>query len=136
MTAIIYLGEMPVASLLAIVLLAISQHRVSSDTGLFAGGIVAWTLAEYVVHRFVLYGLAPTEHRLHHANPDGAILTIFWQIWICFALIYLIVGGAFVACACWKSNSHIPMMKCAKKWRRQNATNGMYCSRRRRVLVD
>jgi hypothetical protein len=29
------------------------------------------------VHRFVLHGLAPTEHRLHHANPDGAILTIF-----------------------------------------------------------
>jgi hypothetical protein len=28
------------------------------------------------------------------------------------------------------------MMKSAKKWRRQNATNGMYRSRRRRVLVD
>ena len=40
------------------------------------------------------------------------------------------------ACACRKSNSHIQMMKSAKKWRRQNATNGMYCSRRRRVLVD
>ena len=51
----------------------------------------------YVVHRFVLHGFAPTEHRLHHANPDGAVLTIFWQIWICFALIYLIAGGAFIA---------------------------------------
>jgi hypothetical protein len=39
-------------------------------------------------------------------------------------------------CACRKSNSHIQMMKSAKKWRRQNATNGMYCSRRRRVLVN
>jgi hypothetical protein len=39
-------------------------------------------------------------------------------------------------CACRKSNSHIQMMKSAKKWRRQNATNGMYCSRRRRVLFD
>src|SRR3981189_1970534 len=28
------------------------------------------------------------------------------------------------------------MMKSAEKWRRQNANNGMYCSRRRRVLVD
>ena len=27
-------------------------------------------------------------------------------------------------------------MKSAEKWLRQNATNGMYCSRRRRVLVD
>src|SRR3981189_3362320 len=39
-------------------------------------------------------------------------------------------------CACRNSNSHVKMMKSAEKWRRQNATNGMYCSRRRRVLVD
>ena len=76
---------------------AISQLRMSSGAALFAGGVVALTLAEYVVHRFVLHGFAPTEHRLHHANPDGAVLKIFWQIWICFALIYLIAGGAFVA---------------------------------------
>ena len=96
MTAIIYFGEILVASSLAIVLLAISQLRMSSDAVLFAGGVVAWTLAEYVVHRFVLHGIAPTEHRLHHANPDDAVLTIFWQIWICFALVYLIAGGALL----------------------------------------
>src|ERR1035438_4118888 len=97
MIAMVYFGEMLVASLLAIVLLAISQLRMSSDAELFAGGVVALTLVEYLVHRFVLHGFAPTEHRLHHANPDGAVLTIFWQIWICFALTYLIAGGAFVA---------------------------------------
>ena len=97
MIAIVYLGEMLVASLLAIVLLAISQLRMSSDAVLFAGGFVALSLAEYLVHRFVLHGFAPIEHRLHHANPGGAVLTIFWQIWICFALVYLIAGGAFVA---------------------------------------
>jgi hypothetical protein len=53
MTAIVYFGEMLVASLLAIVLLAISQLRMSSDALLFAGGVVGWTLAEYIVHRFV-----------------------------------------------------------------------------------
>ncbi|HWO38045.1 MAG TPA: hypothetical protein VNO32_55430, partial [Candidatus Acidoferrum sp.] len=62
----------------------------SSEAVLFVGGGVAWTLAEYLVHRFVLHGFAPIEHRLHHANPDCAVLTIFWQIWICFALVYLI----------------------------------------------
>ncbi len=41
-----------------------------------------------------------------------------------------------VRCACRKSNTHIQMMKSAKKWLRQNATNGKYRSRRRRVLVD
>ena len=70
MTAIIYFGEILVAFLLAIVLLALSQLRMSSDAALCAGGVVAWTLAEYVVHRIVLHGFAPTEHRLHHANPD------------------------------------------------------------------
>src|SRR5258707_15358061 len=86
MTAIIYFGEMLAASLLAIALLAISQLRMSSEAVFFAGGVVALTLAEYLVHRFVLHGFVPTEHRLHHANPDSAVLTIFWQIWICFAL--------------------------------------------------
>jgi hypothetical protein len=97
MTAIVYFGEMLVASLLAIVLLAISRPPVSSDAALFAGGVIAWSLAEYIVHRFVLHGFAPTEHRLHHANPDEAVITIFWQIWICFPLVYLMAGGAFVA---------------------------------------
>jgi hypothetical protein len=82
MTAIVYFGEMLAASLLATGLLAISQLRISFDVVLFAGGVVAFTFAEYVVHRFVLHGFAPIEHRLHHANPDDAVLKIFWQIWI------------------------------------------------------
>jgi hypothetical protein len=80
MTAIVYLGEMLAASLLAIFLLAISQLRMSSDAVLFAGGVLALTLAEYLVHHYALHGFAPIEHRLHHVNPEGAVLTIFWQI--------------------------------------------------------
>jgi hypothetical protein len=79
MTAIIYFSEMLVASLLAILLLAISHFRMSLDAVLFVGGVVGWTLAEYFVHRFVLHGLAPIQHGLHHANPDEAVLTIFWH---------------------------------------------------------
>jgi len=77
MTAFVFFGEILVASLLAIVLLAISRLPMSSGAALFAGGVVAWILAEYFVHRFVLHGFAPTEHRLHHANSDDAVLTIF-----------------------------------------------------------
>ncbi len=97
MTTIVYLGETLVACLLAIALLASSQLGMSSEAVLFAGGVVVWTFAEYAVHRFVLHGFASHGHRLHHANPDDAILTIFWQTWSCFALVYLIAGGAFVA---------------------------------------
>ena len=97
MTATIYFGEMLVASLLALVLLAFSPLGMTSAAALFAGGVVTWTLAEYVVHRFVLHDFAPREHGVHHAHPDGPVLTIFWQIWACFALVYLIAGGAFLA---------------------------------------
>ena len=97
MTAIIYFGEMLVVSVLAIFLLAISPLRVAAAAASFAGGVVAWTLAEYLVHRFVLHDLAPRKHGIHHANPDEPVLTIFWQIWVCFALLYLIAGGALLA---------------------------------------
>ena len=40
MTAIVYLSEILIASLLAIVLLAISQLRMSSDAVLFAGVVL------------------------------------------------------------------------------------------------
>jgi hypothetical protein len=97
MTALIYFGEMLVASSLAIVLLAISPFGMSYDAALLVAGVVTWSLAEYVVHRFVLHGLITTQHGLHHASPDAAVLNIFWQIWACFALIYLIAEGAFLA---------------------------------------
>jgi sterol desaturase/sphingolipid hydroxylase (fatty acid hydroxylase superfamily) len=97
MTAFIYFGEMLVASSLAIVLLALSPLRMSFDVAPLVAGIVTGTLAEYVVHRFVLHSLVTTQHGFHHANPNAAVLNIFWQIWVCFGLIYLIAGGAFLA---------------------------------------
>jgi sterol desaturase/sphingolipid hydroxylase (fatty acid hydroxylase superfamily) len=97
MTALVYFGEMLVASSLAMVLLAISPFRMSSDAALLVGGVVTWTLAEYLVHRFVLHGLLTTQHGLHHANPDTAVLNIIWQIWVCFGLVYLLAGAVFLA---------------------------------------
>ncbi len=45
-------------------------------TGLVLAGMAAWTLAEYVIHRFVMHemrgaGLPSREHLLHHADPEG-----------------------------------------------------------------
>ena|SRR5215212_10229954 len=76
MTAITYFGEMLVASVLAITLLAISPLETRYAGALFAGGAVAWTLSEYAVHRFVLHNLTPTQHALYHANPDEPVLTV------------------------------------------------------------
>jgi sterol desaturase/sphingolipid hydroxylase (fatty acid hydroxylase superfamily) len=69
----------------------------TSASELFIGGVVAWTLVEYFVDRLVLHGFVPTRHGMYHANPSGPALAIFWQIWTCFALVYLIADGAFLA---------------------------------------
>jgi hypothetical protein len=97
MTAILYFGEMFIAPLLAIVLLAISPLIMTSAFELFIAGVVVWTFAEYVFHRFVFHKLMPKEHGLHHANPDEPVCKILWQIWVCFALVYLIAGEVFLA---------------------------------------
>jgi sterol desaturase/sphingolipid hydroxylase (fatty acid hydroxylase superfamily) len=45
--------------------------------GWVLGGMLAWTLAEYALHRFVLHGLLPFSrwHGLHHAQPKALIAT-------------------------------------------------------------
>jgi sterol desaturase/sphingolipid hydroxylase (fatty acid hydroxylase superfamily) len=97
MTAIIYFGEMVVALMLAIFLLLTSMSSIGEPVALFFGGVVALTLGEYTVHRFVLHNIATSQHRIHHAHPDEAIDKIFWQIWVCFAVVYLIAGGVVLA---------------------------------------
>jgi sterol desaturase/sphingolipid hydroxylase (fatty acid hydroxylase superfamily) len=95
--AIIYFCEMAVAILLAVVLIAISTTEINEALPLFAGGVVVWTLGEYVVHRFVLHNLIQTGHRLHHARPNAPVLAVLWQIWGCFALVYFIAGSDFLS---------------------------------------
>lgn len=97
MIVLSYFGEMAVAVLLAIVLLAISALAMSAEVALLAFGFLAWTLSEYVVHRFFLHDLAPSGHLEHHERPSDAVISVFWQIWLCFTLVYFIVGGAFLA---------------------------------------
>lgn len=94
---VIAFGEMATAPTLAAFLLWSSALRPDLIPGLVAGGAVAWTLAEYAVHRFLLHDLAPVQHRKHHAHPNEEIATIFWPIWLCFAVVYLLAGGAVLA---------------------------------------
>jgi sterol desaturase/sphingolipid hydroxylase (fatty acid hydroxylase superfamily) len=97
MTAAIYFGELLFAMALAIMLLAASTLRLSIAIALFCCGLAAWTLAEYLTHRFVLHALAPKQHGRHHARPQEAIDKVFWQIWLAFTVAYLALGGAVLA---------------------------------------
>jgi sterol desaturase/sphingolipid hydroxylase (fatty acid hydroxylase superfamily) len=92
-----YFGEMFLAPLIAIVLFAKSPLGWIETAMVASVGIITWTFAEYAVHRFVLHRFAPTQHGTHHAHPGEPVLSIFWQIWVCFAVVYLFVGGAFLA---------------------------------------
>jgi hypothetical protein len=50
-------------------LLATSTFKPSTTGILFCCGILAWTLAEYITHRFVLHAIAPIQHGIHqHAR--------------------------------------------------------------------
>jgi hypothetical protein len=103
-TVVIYFGEVIFANALAIVLLATSTLKPSVAAVLFCCGAVAFSLAEYLAHRFVLHSIAAAQHRLHHARPKDAIDKIFWQIWLGFVVFYLMTGadalaGALVAYA-------------------------------------
>jgi len=42
---------------------------------LLGGGLVTWTLLEYLLHRFVLHGLEPfrSMHAQHHQHPQALI---------------------------------------------------------------
>jgi sterol desaturase/sphingolipid hydroxylase (fatty acid hydroxylase superfamily) len=97
MLALLYYAEFILSPILAGYLLATSSLQTSDKVALFVGGIVAWTLAEYAVHRWMLHDLAPEQHRKHHARPTDAIPQIFWPIWACFLVVYLIAGGAVLA---------------------------------------
>jgi sterol desaturase/sphingolipid hydroxylase (fatty acid hydroxylase superfamily) len=97
MTVAIYFGELTFAIALASMLLAASALKFSIAVLLFCCGLLIWTLAEYVTHRFVLHAIAPVQHGIHHARPQDGVDKIFWQIWLAFAFTHLATGGAVLA---------------------------------------
>jgi sterol desaturase/sphingolipid hydroxylase (fatty acid hydroxylase superfamily) len=97
MTVAIYFGELIFAIALATTLLVASTLKLSITILLFCCGLLAWTLAEYVTHRFVLHAIAPVQHGIHHARPQDAIDKVFWQIWLAFAAVHLAAGSTVLA---------------------------------------
>ncbi len=68
-------------------------------------GLAGWTLVEYVMHRFVLHGLAPFKgwHARHHERPTARIASpTILSAGLIFTLVFLpalrLVGG-WTACA-------------------------------------
>jgi sterol desaturase/sphingolipid hydroxylase (fatty acid hydroxylase superfamily) len=76
-----------------------------SALGLVLSGLMAWTLVEYCVHRFVLHGLRPwrTWHAQHHSHPLDHVFAPTLLISALFAALVfapaLWLGGLWIACA-------------------------------------
>jgi len=94
------------SSTLGLVLAVAAPHERRLELAGFAlVGIAAWTLVEYVLHRFVLHGLQPFRrwHAEHHRRP-GALLgtpTILSAALIA-TLVFLpawMLGDRWSACA-------------------------------------
>ncbi|HSW05672.1 sterol desaturase family protein [Aquabacterium sp.] len=68
-------------------------------------GLAAWTLIEYLVHRFVMHGLQPfiRWHQAHHHRPGALIFTPTWATAaLIFALVFVpawLALGLWPACA-------------------------------------
>ena len=60
------------------------------------GGVVAWTILEYLLHRVVLHHLQPFKrwHELHHARPLDLIGTPSWLSAGLFLALWLVLAQA------------------------------------------
>lgn len=75
-----------------------TARTVLAQLALFGGGWFAWTLAEYVLHRFAMHelrgrGYASKEHLLHHASNETR-LTSWILSWLGIALTGALMGWA------------------------------------------
>ncbi len=93
-----YYADFVVYPLLAVVLSWEGLRHAPSHDGwewLFAcsGGVIVWTLLEYVLHRHVLHRLQPFQrlHDLHHARSTDLIGTPTWLSLCVFAGLALVL---------------------------------------------
>lgn len=94
-----------VAGLAAFLVVSTPHGAHLSLIALATAGFAGWTLAEYVLHRFVLHGLAPFRewHTRHHQRPTALISTpTLLSASLIVALVTApaaVLGGRWAACA-------------------------------------
>ncbi len=94
-----------VAGLAAFLVLAAPSGQRLESAVVVVLGLVSWTVVEYLLHRFVLHGLAPFKHwhEEHHQRPTALICApTILSASLIFVLVFLPVlalGGLWRACA-------------------------------------
>lgn len=80
---------------------------VARTAGLFAAGLLIWSLVEYVLHRFLFHTLKPEPgkegryllHGYHHDFPDDPMRLVMvpigsWPLGVAWALVFYFAFGA------------------------------------------
>ena len=89
------------------VALAVATPRAEAAQAalLVLGGVAAWSLIEYLLHRFVLHGVRPFSdwHAQHHKRPTALIYTpTVISATLIFVLMFLpalALGNLWIGCA-------------------------------------
>jgi sterol desaturase/sphingolipid hydroxylase (fatty acid hydroxylase superfamily) len=71
------LYSIAIVTLAIFLLLGVPPGYRMESLGALLAGLMAWTLAEYAVHRFIFHGLRPYSdwHAAHHEQPRALICT-------------------------------------------------------------
>jgi len=91
--------------LAGLLVLAGPHEQAAAILLLVAAGLAAWTIIEYVLHRFVLHGLAPFSrwHAEHHQRPVALICApTILSATLIFTMVFapaLLLGSLWRACA-------------------------------------
>ena len=66
-------------------------------------GVIAYSLVEYIVHRWLLHGPMKAQHREHHRDPTKHIRVPLMIVAPVLALVFLVVSPALAVgmLACW-----------------------------------
>jgi cyclopropane-fatty-acyl-phospholipid synthase len=84
---------------------AVPHAHLLGMTALVTAGLGAWTLIEYLMHRFILHGLRPFSrwHAEHHARPMALICTpTLISATLLTLLVFVpafVIGNVWQACA-------------------------------------
>ncbi len=91
--------------LLGLLLFGSPHDQWQQNTALAVAGLLGWSAAEYLLHRFILHGMEPFRgwHAAHHARPTALICTpTLFSAALIATLVFLPAlwwGGAWQACA-------------------------------------
>ncbi|MEO8224190.1 MAG: sterol desaturase family protein [Gammaproteobacteria bacterium] len=70
----VFYGVLTSSLAVVLVVFGLGEHEVQL-VAIVCAGVVAWTVLEYAIHRFVLHGLRPFSdwHAEHHRRPSALI---------------------------------------------------------------